>query len=337
MFKTIESKLATLRLGVSEVHENSERLDALQINQGILLAALNQAKHSSNLKDYEFKVFSQWGEDGILQRLTSAIEIPEKTFIEFGVEDFFESNCRFLMMKDNWRGFVMDGSAANIGRLQRAYFYWKYELTAVEAFITRENINELLAKSGFGPDLGILSVDIDGNDYYVWEATEEFRPSLVMIEFNPTMSNSILFVQKKDPGVKHGSSAASIVELAGRKGYELVAATEANLLFVKREFYAAFDIADNSLPLIRDDSGVPQLFIGFDGHVFLSQANAPAAVPMPWHGIEIRETDVQVLPRRLQKFPGDYTRAERFLFRLRFGFKRPRRFLRRLLRRGDRQ
>ena len=78
------------------------------------LAGLNQAKHSSKLKDYEFKVFSQWGEDGILQCLTSTIEIPEKTFIEFGVEDFFESNCRFLMMKDNWRGFVMDGSAANM-------------------------------------------------------------------------------------------------------------------------------------------------------------------------------------------------------------------------------
>jgi hypothetical protein len=264
MFKTIESKLATLRLGVAEVHENSERLDALQINQGILLAALNQAKHSSNLKDYEFKVFSQWGEDGILQRLTSAIEIPEKTFIEFGVEDFFESSCRFLMMKDNWRGFVMDGSAANIGRLQRASFYWKYELTAVEAFITRENINELLAKSGFGPDLGILSVDIDGNDYHVLEAIEVFNPRILICEYNalfgPSRRITVPYDADFDRTSKHhsnlyyGASLGAIVSLANRKGYALVGTNSAG----NNAFFVRNDLMTSQFPALNAEDGFTQ-------------------------------------------------------------------------------
>ena len=85
-------------------------LDAIKINQGRILSALNAQKKSSRLIDYEFRVFSQWGEDGIIQFLVSNLNIKNKTFIEFGVEDFSESNCRFLLMKDNWSGFVIDGS-----------------------------------------------------------------------------------------------------------------------------------------------------------------------------------------------------------------------------------
>src|SRR6266404_3901671 len=142
-----------------------ERLDELKINQGLILSLMQREQRSKNLRDYEFKVFSQWGEDGIIQHLTRALEIKNKTFIEFGVESFFEANCRFLMMKDNWSGFVIDGSSKNIKRLKNSYFYWRYDINAVEAFITKENINELLLRSAFDEDIGILSIDIDGNDY----------------------------------------------------------------------------------------------------------------------------------------------------------------------------
>ena len=169
-----------------QVSLNGEsRLDDVSINQGRILSSLNEAKTSKRLKDFEFKVFSQWGEDGIIQHLTRAVDIKNKTFIEFGVEDFFESNCRFLMMKDDWRGFVIDGSRENIARLKKSNFYWKHHLDAVDAFITKDNINALLAKSGFDADLGILSVDLDGNDYYVLEAIENFRPRILICEYNP--------------------------------------------------------------------------------------------------------------------------------------------------------
>lgn len=264
MFKSIESKIATLRRALSEVQEGRERFDELKINQGLILATLNQAKHSPNLKDYEFKVFSQWGEDGILQRLTSVIEIPEKTFIEFGVEDFFESNCRFLMTKDNWRGFVMDGSAANIARLRKSYFYWKYDLCASDAFITRENINELLAKSGFGPDLGILSIDIDGNDYHVLDAIEAFSPRILICEYNAVFGPTRRITVPYDPGfvrrethhsnLYYGASLGAIVFLANKKGYSLAGTNSAgnNAFFVRK------DLISTQFPALSAEDGFTQ-------------------------------------------------------------------------------
>ena len=125
------------------------RLDELKMNQGRALALMQRDLRLRSLWEYEFKVFSQWGEDGIIQHLTSHLAIQNRTFIEFGVEDFHESNCRFLLMKDRWRGFVIDGSSENIRRLQSSYFYWQYPIECRAAFVTREDVGDLLAQSGF--------------------------------------------------------------------------------------------------------------------------------------------------------------------------------------------
>ena len=97
--------------------------DRVLMNQGTILSEINKSKCSKRLSDYEFAVFSQRGEDGIIQFLCNAIEIGDRTFVEFGVEDFSEANCRFLMMKDNWSGFVIDSSRENVAKLQKSYFY----------------------------------------------------------------------------------------------------------------------------------------------------------------------------------------------------------------------
>jgi hypothetical protein len=90
------------------------------MNQGRLLERANAALPAAPIAAHEFKVFSQWGEDGIIQRLVSEVPILHRTFVEFGVEDFFESNCRFLMMKDNWAGLVIDGDRDNVARIEAA-------------------------------------------------------------------------------------------------------------------------------------------------------------------------------------------------------------------------
>ena len=159
-------------------------LDHIKISQGKLLSELNKKKISKNIQDYEFKIFSQWGEDGIIQKIIDSIEIKNKTFIEFGVGDFFVSNCRFLMMHDNWSGFVIDSSEKTIEVLKKAYFYWKYNLKLINAFIYKENINNLLLKSEFDFDLGLLSIDIDGNDYYILEAINQYKPRILVVEYN---------------------------------------------------------------------------------------------------------------------------------------------------------
>ena len=123
-------------------------------------------------------------EDGIIQYLINNLAIQNKTFVEFGVEIFEESNTRFLLMNDNWQGMVLDACEADIRYIQQDKIYWQYDLQAKCTWITRENINSLLMASGFGEDLGLLSVDIDGNDYWIWEAIESVRPLIVVVEYN---------------------------------------------------------------------------------------------------------------------------------------------------------
>lgn len=224
-----------------------EWFDRALINQGTILSEINKSKRSTHLTDYEFRVFSQRGEDGIIQFLCDAIGIKTPTFIEFGVEDFAEANCRFLMMKDNWSGFVIDGSERKIARLRNSYFYWQYEVNPVCAFITKDNINELLLRSGFGSDLGILSIDIDGNDYYVLEAINVVKPCILICEYNavfgPTRKISIPYEADFDRARKHhshlyfGASLSAITHAAEAKGYALVGTNSAasNAFYVRRD------------------------------------------------------------------------------------------------------
>jgi hypothetical protein len=242
--KSITDKLKKAFLSILRINE---QFDEVKMGQGLILSMLNENKKSTNLKDYEFKVFSQWGEDGVIQYLAKSIEIKNKTFIEFGVESFTEANCRFLLMKDNWSGFVIDGSTSNIEQLKKSYFYWKHHIDAVDAFITRENVNELLARSGFSEDLGVLSVDIDGNDYFVLEAISTFHPRILICEYNPlfgaTRKISIPYEADFQRTKRHysnlyfGASLSAIAYLADRKGYSLVGTNSigGNAFFVRND------------------------------------------------------------------------------------------------------
>lgn len=254
--KSLKSVIAKLRRAISIILKINVILDEIRINQGIVLSALNENKKSQNLRDYEFKIFSQWGEDGILQYLTKAVEIKNKTFIEFGVEDFFESNCRFLLMKDNWRGFVIDGSSTNIDRLKKSYFYWKHHLVGIDAFITKENINDLLATSGFDEDLGILSIDVDGNDYFIYEAINFFKPCILICEYNSVFGATRKISVPYEPGFirtnKHysnlywGASLPAMTHLANKKGYSLIGTNTACC----NAFYVRNDLLNNNVEVL---------------------------------------------------------------------------------------
>jgi hypothetical protein len=286
------------------------------------------------LSRYAANVTSQCGEDGIIAKALSLL--PERTSwcVEFGAWDGkLYSNTYDLIKSHDYRGVFIESDPVRFRDLERTHGASGRNvlLNAFVGFSKSDCLDVLLSRCEIPKNFDLLSIDIDGNDYYVWEAMQEYRPNLVVIEFNPTLSNSAMFVQKKQHGINQGSSPASLVELGRRKGYELVAATELNLLFVSSEHYGAFGIADNSLALMRDDSHVPHIFVGYDGHVFLSQANVLGSITLPWHQRKLKETDVQVLPKRLQKYSDQYTRTDKFLYRLKFGLQRPRRVLRKLL------
>lgn len=286
------------------------------------------------LSRYAANVTSQGGEDGIIAKALSLL--PERTCwcVEFGAWDGkLYSNTYDLIKSWNYRGVFMEPDPVRFRDLQLTHGASGRHvlLNAFVGFSRSDGLDALLAKCDIPKKFDLLSIDIDGNDYYVWETVEEYRPSLVIIEYNPTLSNSALFVQKKSPEVNHGSSPASLVELARRKGYELIAVTALNLLFVRAEHYSLYTIPDNSLALMRDDSNIPQIFIGYDGHVFLSEANVTGSITLPWHRLKLKETEVQALPGRLQKYPDQYGWTEKIHFRLKRDLRYPARVLRKLL------
>jgi hypothetical protein len=227
--------------------QTDRRLDEIKLNQGHILTGMQIPDGKIPLWKREFKVFSQWGEDGIIQYLVNNLDITRRTFIEFGVEDFNESNCRFLMVKDQWHGFVIDGSTANIAQLRDSYYYWKHRLNSKAAFITRENISQLLDESGFEKDLGLLSVDIDGVDYHVLEALHDWKPAILIVEYNDAFGWRRPVSVPYDPAFtrrqKHysnqywGANLPAFHYLASKRGYALVGTNRvgSNAFFVRRE------------------------------------------------------------------------------------------------------
>lgn len=220
------------------------------ILQGKSLALLNQQNAAAApLSAYEFKVFSQFGEDGILQYLIwkTGIGSDEKIFVEFGVQDYQESNTRFLLQAEHWSGLIMDGSSEWIETVKKSALYWRYNLKAISAWIDRENINDLILSSGIEGEIGLLSVDIDGNDYWVWENISCIRPIIVVCEWNSMLGKEHPLSIPYDPkfsrvtahysGQYWGASIAGLHYLAQQKGYELIGSNQAgnNLFFVRRD------------------------------------------------------------------------------------------------------
>jgi hypothetical protein len=223
--------------------------DDLKVLMGRLQSEtiVNKSSYLS-LAELEFKVFSQFGDDGIIQYLAHNLDLRNKTFIEFGVEDFFESNLRFLLQKDNWSGFVMDGSNENITKLQNAEFYWRHDLNAQAAFVTKDNIRHLLSagSANWKGEVDILHIDIDGNDYWVWKEIE-LNPTIVIMEYNSNFGIERAIATPYDPefhrtkahfsNLYWGSSLKALYILALKKGYEFIGCNSAgnNAYFVRKD------------------------------------------------------------------------------------------------------
>jgi len=206
----------------------------------------------SSLAEVEFRVYSQWGEDGILQHLIRRIPIENPLFIEFGVEDYRECNTRFLIRNDNWRGLVIDSDRANIEEIRRDPLYWKHDLQAICSFVTKDNINGLIQGAGFSGDIGLLSIDIDGNDYWVWQAIHGIQPRIVVCEYNSvfgarhpvTIPYQADFARTRahSSNLYWGTSLGALCELAAAKGYQLIGCTSSgvNAFFVRKDLAGSF-------------------------------------------------------------------------------------------------
>lgn len=208
----------------------------------------------NSLQDAEFKVSSQFGEDGIIEWLVERAQIPlaSQSFIEFGVENYAEANTRFLLQNRCWRGLVMDGSTAMDQEIGRTEFRWKYDLVEKQAFITRENINTLIQEAGFSGEIGLLSIDVDGNDYWIWESIEIVQPIICVCEYNAIFGDVYPLSIPYDPAffrtaahfsnLYFGSSIRALRLLSERKGYRFAGTTSHgdNAFFVRNDYAERF-------------------------------------------------------------------------------------------------
>ena len=196
------------------------------------------------LELYGFKVYSQNDEDGIIEEIFNRIGTTNKIFVEFGVENGLECNSHYLLHK-GWRGLWIEGNPKSFEEIFSKFFpvIRTGQLSVVNAFITKDNINHWISTAKVGGEIDLLSIDVDGNDYYVWQAIDVVRPRVVVIEYNAKFPpNHEWKMAYNENHIWDGSdwqgASLKALELLGRKlGYRLVGTnfTGSNAFFVRQE------------------------------------------------------------------------------------------------------
>jgi len=193
---------------------------------------------------YGYKVYSQNDEDGIIAEIFRRIGMTSRTFIEFGVETGIECNTAKLLV-DGWRGLWIEANPASAAAIRDnfASFTADGRLSVVESRVTAENINALIAQSGVGEDIELLSIDIDFNDYWIWKAIDAVNPRVVVIEYNATLRPPLSLVVPYRPETEwdgsnyYGASLEALVKLGAEKNYRIVGCSIAgvNAFFVRAD------------------------------------------------------------------------------------------------------
>ncbi|HMK33481.1 MAG TPA: hypothetical protein VK463_00340, partial [Desulfomonilaceae bacterium] len=181
--------------------------------------------------------------------LAENVPINNTVFVEFGVEDYREANTRFLLQNRNWRGLILDSNPAHVRAVEREDLCWRYDLRPVAAIVTPENINELLAENGIIGDIGLLSIDIDGNDYWVLEAITAVSARILVCAYNAVWGDihaiTVPYLPNFDrlkahpSGQYFGASIQALKGLAKRKGYEFIGSSSngVNSFFVRSDLF----------------------------------------------------------------------------------------------------
>ena len=238
---------------IKSILQNYLKIDSIRAANNQLL--INIAKvHFDNItqnksrlfSEYEYKVFSQYGEDGLINFILGNVNIKNKYFVEFGVEDYEDSNTKLLLEGFKWAGYVFDSQNNFISSIKKTDFYWKYDLGAFQKFITANNINSALTENCKLDEVSLLSIDIDGNDYWIWKSIECIDPEIVVIEYNSifgseksvTIPYTANFSREKYhwSNSYFGASLNALYKLGLQKNYILVGTNYNgnNAFFVKR-------------------------------------------------------------------------------------------------------
>lgn len=261
------------------------------------------------LNEKAMNIFTQYGEDGILKEIFTLIP-GDMWCVEFGAYDGkFLSNTHDLITNKSWSGVLIEGSFERFQKLLDTYRDNPrvYPINKFVEFDGPNSLDNLLESTPTPTHFDLLSIDIDGNDYHVWNSLQKYHPKVVVIEFNPSIPNDVEYIQKKDPKLNHSNSLLALYNLGKRKNYELVACTHLNAFFVAKEYFHLFGIEDNRPEVIyTDTSAQTKIFQMYDGTLVLQGCQK-----LLWHqNFPISQEKIQVLPKYLRKFPDKYNRFE---------------------------
>jgi hypothetical protein len=224
--------------------KNNEK--GIQVAQFLAEHLYNNPKYvnSKRLNKAEYQVFSQNGEDGIIQEIFNRIGLTNKYFVEFGVEDGLECNSTNLLYKQ-WKGLWIEGSSAFSKQITERFsdLIGKGHLQIKNEFINAENIESIFKSANVPAEPDLLSIDIDYNDYYVWKAIVNYNPRVVIIEYNSIFRPDTHFVVPYNPTRTwdktsyFGASLLALQQLGDSKGYCLVSCsfTGSNAFFVRKD------------------------------------------------------------------------------------------------------
>lgn len=281
---------------------------------------------------YERNIASQCGEDGVIAHALEVIGTRDRWCVEFGAWDGrFASNTFALIDGEGYSAALIESDPERFRALKRTHAGRAnvFPFNRLVSFEGHDRLDALLGQTPIPRDFDLLSIDIDGNDYHVWEALQNYRPKLVVIEFNPTIPNEVDFVQPRDMGVSQGSSLTALDRLARSKGYRLIHATVVNGIFVDQRYFPAFGIGDELPAAFRADlSHVTWMFQTYDGQIRLVGNER-----MRWHDVPLRERRLQMVPRWLRVAPPRFSERQRATWAAWRAVRDPLGVLRRLRRR----
>lgn len=240
-----------------------------QLILGMMYREAVQRGQVPSFSDVAFSNYSQTEEDGILWFLLSIVGVTTKRMVEIGAGDGVECNSANLVLNHSWDSLLVDGNQDNvdngrkflatrsISRLLPPHF--------VQSWVTRENVDELLSSNGFIGPIDVLSIDLDGIDYWVWEAITIVDPRIVVIEFNPCWMADASVTVPYAPGFSahwieldaidpktgqapivayHGASLPAMVKMGRAKGYRLVGTNALGF----NAFFIRDGLAENAFP-----------------------------------------------------------------------------------------
>jgi hypothetical protein len=262
----IWTKLARLRNHRRQPAGRESDSDLLRRALGDLHARLLAKETVTNLRDAEFKVFSQGGEDGIIQYLVQRLPESDGSFVEVGVEDYSESNTRFLLAHNNWRGLIIDGGEAHSAFVTSTGLRWRHQIETVTAFITAENVNGVIGDAGFAGDIDLLSMDIDGNDYWVLAELSVISPKVIVAEYNSLFGKEHSVTIPYSPDFRrdlvhesrlyYGASLSALTRLLREKHYRLVGTNSSG----NNAFFVRSDVPTELKELTPEDAFRPTQF-----------------------------------------------------------------------------